>query len=148
VNLIDRSSNKNQIKALILLRFQRFMVTFLVQITVRDLAWLSVVNSVGIAQIEAVSRAKPPDRVLNEPRKCRRKFQVKGARVNQAGDGPDDLCAPAGCVAGSSIAVRGAAALLDAGTVQKVMNEGIDGDHCFACLEPDGPMITCSHQQS
>jgi len=40
-----------------------------------------------------------------------------------------------------AIAVGGAAIPKNAGAVQKVMDQGVDGDHAFAGLEPMGAAI-------
>jgi hypothetical protein len=48
------------------------------------LARFFVVNSVGIAQIEAISRTEAPNRMLNKPGKYRREFRIKDARIDQS----------------------------------------------------------------
>src|SRR3981081_874794 len=106
------------------------------QVAVRDLARFSVVDSVAIAKVQAVSRAKSPNRVLYEPRKCRREFWVEGAGVNSDANGSDDFGAAPTRVTGRAVAVRDTAALQDAGAVQEVVHQGVDGDHGFAGLEP------------
>ncbi len=120
----------------------------MVQVAVGDLAGFSVVNSIAVAQIQAVGRAKPPDRVLHKPRKCGREFWVEGAGVNSTGNGSDDLGAATSGVAGSAIDVGRAASFQNAGAVQKIVHEGVDGHHGLAGLEPDGPLATHPYQQA
>ena len=117
------------------------------QVAVRDLARFSVVDSVAIAKVQAVSRAKSPNRVLYEPRKCRREFWVEGAGVNLIGNGSDDLGAATTRVTRGPVGVRDTAVLEDAGAVQKVMYERIDGDHGFAGFQPNWTFVPRANEQ-
>jgi hypothetical protein len=110
------------------------MTAFIEQLTIGILAWLAVINAIAVADVEAVAGAKPPDRVLHEPRKHLRKLPVKGAGIDLAGDGANDLGTAARAIAGHAIGVGRAAIPKDAGAVQKVMDQGIDGNHTFAGL--------------
>ena len=77
-----------------------------------------------------------------------REFWVEGAGVNSTGNGSDDLGAATSGVAGSAIDVARAATFQNAGAVQKIVHEGIDGHHGLAGLEPDGPLATRPYQQA
>ena len=83
----------------------------MVQVAVADLAGLPVVNSVAVAQVQAVACAKPPDGVLYKPREPLRKYVVQGARIDTAGHGPDDLGAATWAVTSSAISMRATAVL-------------------------------------
>jgi hypothetical protein len=47
------------------------------------LARFAVVDAIAVAEVETVCRAKPPNRVLNKPRKIVRKLPVEGPGVDQ-----------------------------------------------------------------
>ena len=74
--------------------------------------------------------------MLHEARKYHRVFRIKGAGVDLGGDGANDLSTAASAIAGHAIAVWGPAIVKYAGAVQKVMDQGVDGNHAFAGLEP------------
>src|ERR1035437_1979965 len=61
---------------------------------------------------------------------------IKGAGVDLGCGRPNDLGTAAMAIAARAIAVRSAAILEDAGAMQKVMDQRIDGNHAFAGLEP------------
>ena len=114
---------------------------------IANLARFSVVDTVAVAKIETVGGAKPPNGVLNEPRKIARKMPVKGSGVDPLRELFDDVGAAALGVTGSPIGVRCAAPFQNAGAVQEVMNERIDGDHACTGLEPSRPIRRCAKQQ-
>src|ERR1700734_1338722 len=84
-------------------------------------------------------RRKSAKSRLHEPRKHPRKPSVKGASVDLGGDRPNDLGAAAIAIAADAVGVGGTTVVKDAGTMQKVMDQGVDGDHAFASLEPMRP---------
>ena len=98
-----------------------------------------VVDAVAVADIETVGRAKPPNGMLDEARENRRKPRIEGAGVDVGGRRPNDLGAAAMAIAAEAIGVGGTTVVKDAGTMQKVMDQGVDGDHAFASLEPMRP---------
>jgi hypothetical protein len=112
------------------------MPTFIEQLAIGILARFAVIDAVAVADVEAVGGAKPPNGVLHEPWKRPRKLPVKGAGIDLAGDGANDLGTAARAIAGHAIAVGSAALLKDAGAMQKIMDQSIDGNHAFAGLEP------------
>src|SRR6267378_76114 len=118
------------------------------QLAVGDLARFAVVNSVAVAHVQSVGRAKPPDSVLNKTREFFGKPRIKRADINAVCDHSDDLGTATSGVAGSPIDVGRAATFQNAGAVQKIMHEGVDGHHGLAGLEPDGPLATRPYQQA
>jgi len=60
------------------------MLAISVEVAIADLAGFSIVDSVAVAQVEAVGCAKPPNGVLHEPRKIGGKFWIEGPRVNSS----------------------------------------------------------------
>jgi hypothetical protein len=123
------------------------MSAFTEQLAIVVLARLSVVEAVAVANVEAVGGAKAPKRMLYEARKHLRVFRIKGTGIDLGCDRPNDLGAAARAIAGHAIAVGNAAIPKDAGPVQKVMHQGIDGNHAFAGLEPMRAMIFNPQQQ-
>ncbi len=110
------------------------------------MARFSVVDTVAVAKIETVGSAKPPNGVLNEPRKITWKMPVKGSGVDPLREVLDDVGTAALGVTANAILVCRAAGVENAGSVQEVMNERIDGDHAGTGLEPDWPIRRCAKQ--
>ena len=121
---------------LILLIIERNSIANIMNLTVDILARLAVIDAIAIADIEPALGAIPPDRVLDEPRKDRWKGGVERAGIDPFGHGFNDLGAAARPVAGRAIGVVGAKPVQDARAVQKVVNEGVDGDHAGPDLAP------------
>jgi hypothetical protein len=67
------------------------MPAFIEQLAICILARFAVIDAVAVADVEAIGRAKPPNRVLHEPWKQLRKLPVKGAGIDLAGDGANDV---------------------------------------------------------
>ena len=95
------------------------------KLAIANLARLSVVDAVAVAEIETVGGAKPPNGMLNEPRKIARKVPVKGSGVDPLREVFDDVGTAALGVTGSPIGVRCAATFQNAGAVQKIVHEGV-----------------------
>ena len=112
------------------------MAAFIEQLAIGVLARFAVIDAIAVADVEAIGGAKPPNGVLHEPRKYPRKSPIKGAGVDLGCDRPNDLGTAAMAIAAHAIAVRSAAILKDAGAMQKVMDQRIDGNHAFAGFEP------------
>ena len=112
------------------------MTAFIEQLAIIILAFFSIIYAVAIADVRAVGRAKAPNRVLHKAGKHLRNPPIKGAGVDLGCGRPNDLGTAAMAIAARAIAVRSAAILKDAGAMQKVMDQGVDGDHAFAGLEP------------
>ena len=115
-------------------------------LTVDIVARLAIIDAIAVADIEAVLGAVPPDRVLHEPGKHRRERGIEGAGIDPFGHGFNDLGAAAGPVAGRAIGMVGAEPVQDAGAVQKVVHEGVDGDHAGADL--DARAAACSERRA
>ena len=114
---------------------------------IANLARFSVVDAVAVAEIETVGGAKPPNGVLNEPRKIARKVPVKGSGVDPLREVFDEVGTAALGVAASAILVCRATGVENAGSVQKVMNQRIDGNHVRAGLKPSRTIRRCAKQQ-
>jgi len=118
----------------------------LVQVAVGDLAGFSVINSVAVAQIQAVGRAKAPDRVLHEAREYPWKARIEGASINPICGGSNDPCTASLGVAGRAIPMGFATTLQSAGAVQQIVDQRVNGDHYRSGLEPNGPVVARSDQ--
>src|SRR5436190_20367415 len=122
------------------------MLTASVEIAVADLAGFSVVDSVAVAQIEAVGSTETPECELNQSRKISGEFRIKGVRVNSSRNRSNDLRAATLSVASGTVGVRCAAIVKDAGPVQEVMDEGVNSDHGLACVKPDRSLLASADE--
>ena len=91
-------------------------------------ARLAVIDPVAVADVEATLGAVPPDRVLDEPGKDAGKCGLNAGHRSARPFG-NDVGAAAGPVAGHAIGVVGAEPVQDAGSVQEIVDQGVDGDH-------------------
>jgi hypothetical protein len=91
------------------------------------LATTGIINPVAVADIEAVLGAVLPDRVLNEPGKGLRKRWIELPGIDPLGDGLHNVGAAAGKVASQPVQVVRVKPGQNAGPVQKVMNQRVDG---------------------
>ena len=113
---------------------------------IANLAGFAVVNSVAVAEIQAICCAEAPNRVLNEPWKNSRECRVDGARVDLIGNGSDDLGAASLAITRETISVGLAALVENASPMEEIMDEGIYGDHRLTRIEPSRP-ISSTHQE-
>ena len=100
------------------------------------MAAFSVIDLIAVANVETLLGAILPDRVLNKPRERPWKPPVELAGIDLLGDGLDDLGAAARPVAGEAVGVVGSEPAQNAGPVQEIVHERIDGDHAAADLAP------------
>jgi len=122
------------------------MPAIIEQLAIGILARFSVIDAIAVADIEAVKRTESPNGVLHPARKRPRKLPVKGAGVDLVSDGANDLGTAANAIAGHAIGMGSGAILKYAGAVQKVMDQGINGNHAFAGLEPMGAAVRGTNQ--
>jgi hypothetical protein len=118
------------------------------QVAIVDLASFVVVNSVAIAQIETFRGAISPDGVLDKTREYLWKARIEGAGINPVCGSSDDLGTAAPSVAGRAIPMGNAAAFQNAGAVQEIVDQRVDGDHDLSGLEPDGPVVARPYQEA
>ena len=96
------------------------------------LAPIPVINSVAVADVEALLAAIPPDRELHEPGEDLREAGIELPRVNFAGDQTNDAGAAAWPVTAGAIRVGSLESAQDPGPVQEVVDQGIDRDQLHA----------------
>jgi len=98
-----------------------------------------IVDPIAIANVEAVLGAIPPDRALHEPWKRRRKDGIELAGVNVGCKQMENPSAPSRPVAPISVRVVGAQPLQDPGSMQEIMDQGVDGNEGRASTLPIRP---------
>ena len=122
-------------------------VTNIVNLTVYIVAILAVVDAVAVADSETALGAVPPDRVLDEPGKHGGEPGIEGARVDPIGRGLNNVSTAAAPVAGRPVGMGRAEPMQDAGAVQKVVNERVDGDHAGPDFMPEPQLVRRSEQE-
>jgi hypothetical protein len=129
-------------------RFQRFSTADSKQMAIVDLAWLAVVNSVAIAQIETFRGAISPDGVLDKSREYLWKARIEGAGINPVCGSSDNLGTATSSIASRTIPMGNAATFQNASAVQKIVHQGVDSNHGLSGLEPNRPVVARSNQQA
>lgn len=107
-----------------------------------------VVNSVAIAQIEPFRGAISPDGMLDKPREYFWKVRIEGTGISPVCGTSDDLGTAAPGVAGRAIPMGNAAALQNAGAVQEIVDQRVNGDHVLSGLEPDEMLPAHPYQKA
>ena len=100
-------------------------------------ARLPIIDAITVADVEARLGAVPPDRMLNEPRKRLRKPGIEQPGIDPLGYGIYNVGAAASLVAGCTIRMIGMEPCQDTGADQKVVHQGVDGNHAGADLVPE-----------
>jgi hypothetical protein len=126
---------------------QRNSVTHQAYSTIHVVAASDIIDAIAIADIETTLAAILPDRVLDKARKGLRKRWIELPGVDPLGDGCNDVGAAAQPVAGRTIRVVRVEPSENAGPVQKVMNQRVDGDHAAADLDPESHFLGSAEQE-
>src|ERR1035437_4357881 len=129
-----------------LLLYQWLTVALRVQLAMSILAGVAVVNTVAVANVQIALGSVPPDRELHEPGKGLRECSVEGPGIDPGRDRPDNVGTASWPVAGGTIGMGGAEPMQDAGGVQKIVHQRIDGAHAGTDLSP--ARITARQQQA
>ena len=98
-----------------------------------------VMDAVAVADIELLLSAEPPYGVLDKARKRRRIFRTGLPGIDPCSDLRDDVGASVGLITGRPIGMLRVKSPKDAGPMQKVMNQRVDGDHAHASIESSAP---------
>ena len=98
-----------------------------------------VVDAIAVANGEAVLGAVPPDRVLHEPGKRRGEGRIELASINARDEQTENAGAPSRPIAPVPIRMVGAQPPQDPGSVQDIMDQGVDGDKGRADFDPLRP---------
>lgn len=116
--------------------------------TVGLIARRTVVDTITVAAVEPSLRAKTPDRVMDEPREVGWKGGAEAARIDLAGYAFDDRGATARGVAAGTVSVVGVQLSENAGAVQGIVHQGVNGDHHRAGFNPGRTLGIPSEQQT
>ena len=117
-------------------------------LTVHVCTRLAIVYAIAVADVEARLRAVSPDCVLNEPRKRLRKAAIELPGIDPLGHDIYNVGAAAGLVAGRPVRMVGLESCQDAGADQKVVHQGVNGDHAGADLVPEVPAFRGGQQDA
>ena len=102
------------------------------------LAAMPVIDPVAIADVEALLAAVLPNRVLHEPREVGGEGAIEHTGVDFSGNAGNDIGAAAWPVAARAVRMGCLEPAQDPGPVQKIVDQGIDGDQLHADFEPLG----------
>lgn len=111
------------------------------------LATGGIVDPIAITNGEAALGAIPPDRALDKPWKRRRESRIELAGINLGGDEANDADTAFGAIASWAIGVLGIEAAQNAGSLQKIVDQPVNGDHPRPDLRPTRPTLACAKQQ-
>src|SRR5213082_1635770 len=103
-------------------RFQRHATAALEDRAVSLLACRPIIDAMAVAAVEPGCGAKPPNRVLDEPREVGGVGGVEPPRIDAAGNPLDDGGATAGGIAAGAVGVLGLQLAENAGAVQEIMH--------------------------
>src|ERR1035437_1896669 len=129
-----------------LLLYQWLTVALRVQLAMSILAGAAVVNTVAVAKIQIALGAVPPNRQLHEPGKGLRECSVERPGIDPGRARPDDVGTAVRPVASSTVRMVGTEPVQDAGAVQEVVHQRVDGDHAGADIGPQ--RLTADEQQA
>jgi hypothetical protein len=128
--------------------FQPNSVADAVQPTVLVLAPVPVIEAVAVANVEALLAAIPPNGELYEPGKYLREGAVELPSIDPLGDQANDVGATARPVTIQAVRMGGFEPVQDTGSVQKVVYQGVNGDHARADFEPFGANVSSADQNT
>ena len=109
---------------------------------------MPVIDAVAVANVEALLAAIPPDGELYEPGKYLRKGAVELPSIDPLGDQANDVGAATWPVATGAVRMGGFEPIQDTGSVQKVVYQGVNGDHARADFEPLGADVSSADQNA
>ena len=126
---------------------QRYAITASKQLAMRVVATGIVIDAIAVADVEAVLGAIPPDRALHEPWKRCRKARVELSSVDVRGNQLENSGASSRLIATGSVRVVGTKPPQDPGSVQEIMDQGVDGHEGRAHFAPQRPSVSGGQQQ-
>src|SRR6516165_10017979 len=91
-----------------------------------------------IANVEIVASAVAPNCMLHEPGKHFRETAVELSGIDGGRNRANDVGAAVRLVAAKAVWMTGPEPLQDAGPVQEIVHQGIDGNHVCTSLGPEG----------
>jgi len=100
----------------------------------------------AVANVEAILGAIPPDRTLHEPRKALGEGPIELPRVDIGGKQTENVSTPAGPIAPVAVRMGRRKPPQDPGSVQEIMNQGVDSHERRADFKPERPLIAGAEQ--
>ena len=125
---------------------QSYAITAAKQLAMTVVATAIVVDAIAVANGEAVPGAIPPDRVLHEPGKRRGESRIELASINARREQTENAGAPSRPVAPLSVRMIGAQPPQDPGSVQEIMDQGVDSYEGCADFDPQRPSLAGAQQ--
>ncbi|MFZ2079361.1 MAG: hypothetical protein WAV38_22475 [Xanthobacteraceae bacterium] len=132
---------------LFLLSVQNDAIATAVQPTPHVRASAAIIDLIAVADVEAWLGAIPPDRAGDEPGKALRKPRIKPAGIDGAGNVNKNVSAATWPVAGRAIRMASAEPIEDSGSMQEVVDQGIDENETRPDGEPTRPDSPGPHQE-
>ena len=121
-------------------------ITAAKQLAMPVVATAVVVDAIAVANGEAVPGAIPPDCTLHEPGERRWESRIELPSINARGEQAENAGAPSRPVAHLSVRMIGAQPPQDPGSVQEIMDQGVDGDEGCADFDPQWPSLAGAQQ--
>jgi hypothetical protein len=128
------------------LSVQSYAIATAKQLAMPIVATAIVVDAIAVANGEAVPGAIPPDRVLHEPRERRRESRIELASINVRREQTENAGAPSRPIAPVSARMVGALPPQDPGSVQEIMDQGVDRHEGRADFDPKRPSLAGAQQ--
>ena len=126
---------------------QSYAITSAKQLAMPIVATAIVVDAIAVANGEAVPGAIPPDRALHEPGKRREESRIELASINARGEQTENAGAPSRLVAPVSVRMIGAQSPQNPGSVQEIVDQGVDSYEGCADFDPQRPSLAGAQQQ-
>src|ERR1700735_3455600 len=125
---------------------QRHAIALPKQPAVRILTGRVVGNAIAIADVEVALGAIAPDCMLNEPRKYCRKRGIELPRIDVCRNQSQNAGASEWAIAPVTVGMIRRKSPKDAGPMQEIMHERVDGDQAHADREPRAFTLSQGHQ--
>jgi hypothetical protein len=109
------------------------------------LARFSIIYTIAVTNVQSLLGAEPPNCMLNEPRKPRRKGRVEPSSIEEVRNTLDYIGAAAWPIARDAVAVRPPPPPENASAMKEIVHERVDHDHGSANLHP--PRVAGDHHQ-
>jgi hypothetical protein len=112
------------------------------------LAPVPVIDPVAVANVEALLAAIPPNGELHEAGEEGRERWIERTCVDLAGNAGNDIDTATWPVAADAIRMDGLEPSQDPGSVQEIVDQGIDSDQLHADFQPLGANVSGADQNA
>ena len=103
-------------------------------------------DPIAVADAKAILGAIAPDRTLHEPRKRLGEGPIELPSVDLGREKTENVSAPAGPIAPVAVRMGCAQPPQDPGSVQEIMDQGVDSHERRADFKPERPLIAGAEQ--